>query len=194
MLAAGTSSRMGNFKPLLPIEGVPMLETVLTKVLSFPFQEVMAVVGYKEKEIRETIHIKDERFKWIVNQDYLEGLSSSIKAAIHQYNNQSRGILIFLGDQPLLKESTIDQLIQVILNMGYDQSKAVVQPTFEGIPGHPVFISAQMIPYLNMISGDQGAKPMFKMAEKHIHISLNDQGTIIDVDTPQDYQDIVSLP
>lgn len=114
VLAAGTSSRMGAFKPLLPIDGTPMLETVITKILSIPFIEVMAVVGYKDREIKESINIQNHRFKWVSNRDYLEGLSSSLKAAIHQYNLQNLGAMVFLGDQPLIKISTIEKMVQVI--------------------------------------------------------------------------------
>ena len=192
VLAAGASSRMGDFKQLLPIEGTPMLEGTLTKVLSFPFLEVIAVLGHKEHEIRETIHIQDPRFKWVSNPDYKEGLSSSIKMAIHQHDKQTKGIFVFLGDQPLLKKSTIDRMLQVIKNLPTNQSKLIVQPAFNGIPGHPVFISTQMIPYLNNITGDQGAKPIFKFADQHSFVPIDDEGVILDIDTKQDYQNVVN--
>jgi molybdenum cofactor cytidylyltransferase len=191
VLAAGTSSRMGTFKPLLPLDGTPMLETVITKVLSFSFIEVMTVVGYKDKEIKESINIQDQRFKWVSNPNYLEGLSSSIKAAIHQYHYQNLGVMVFLGDQPLIKISTIEKMVQVINEMGNVQSKSIIQPAYNGMPGHPVFISSQMIPYLKTITGDQGAKLIFKHAEKHILIPTDDKGILFDVDTQQDYQKII---
>ena len=192
VLAAGVSSRMGKFKPLLPIDGKPMLEIVLTKVLSFPFQEVMAVVGYKGQELKEAIYLEDDRFNWITNEQFLEGLSSSIKAAIGFGNNESSGVLVFLGDQPLLRTSTIDQILNVIIEKGLAQSQCIVQPTYNGTPGHPVFISAPMIPYLKALSGDQGAKPIFKFADQHIYVPIDDEWTILDVDTKQDYQNLVN--
>ncbi|TWD94594.1 molybdenum cofactor cytidylyltransferase [Neobacillus bataviensis] len=192
VLAAGVSSRMGKFKPLLPIDGKPMLEIVLTKVLSFPFQKVLAVVGYKGNELKEAINLEDDRFNWIINEQFSEGLSTSIKAAIRFGNNETKGVLIFLGDQPLLRPSTIDQILEVIIGKGLAQSKCIVQPTFNGTPGHPVFISASMIPYLKTITGDQGAKPIFKFADHHIYVPINDEWTVLDVDTNQDYQNIVN--
>ncbi|PLS05819.1 nucleotidyltransferase family protein [Neobacillus cucumis] len=192
VLAAGISSRMGKFKPLLPIDGKPMLEVVLTRVLSFPFQEVIAVVGYKEHELREAIHVEDERLNWIINGHFLEGLSSSIKAAINYFNNVTSGVLVFLGDQPLLKASTIDQILKVSIEKGIAQSKCIIQPTYNGTPGHPVFISSSMLPYLKTITGDQGAKPIFKFADQHIYVSVDDEGTILDVDTKHDYQNIIA--
>jgi molybdenum cofactor cytidylyltransferase len=193
VLAAGASTRMGDFKPLLPLDdGTPMLEAVLTKVVSFPFLEVIAVVGHKEQEIREAIQIQDPRFTWVSNPNYKEGLSSSIKLAIHQHDKQAQGIMVFLGDQPLLKESTIDTILLNVINMLTDQSKWIIQPAFDGKPGHPVFISATMVPYLHNISGDQGAKPIFHRADKHIIIPIDDQGVILDIDTKQDYLAVIN--
>jgi molybdenum cofactor cytidylyltransferase len=192
VLAAGVSSRMGKFKPLLPIDGKPMLEIVLTKVLSFPFQAVIAIVGYKGQELIEAINLEDVRFNWIINEQFSEGLSSSIKAAIGFGNNETSGVLVFLGDQPLLRTSTIDQILNVIIERGLAQSQCIVQPTYNGTPGHPVFISASMIPYLKTITGDQGAKPIFKFADQHIYVPIDDEWTILDVDTKQDYQNLVN--
>ena len=190
VLAAGVSSRMGKFKPLLPIDGKPMLEIVLTKVLSFPFQEVKAVIGYKGHELIEAIKLEDERFNWITNEHFLEGLSSSIKAATGSVHNEKSGVLVFLGDQPFLRTSTIDRVLQVIIEKGLAQSKCIVQPTYNGTPGHPVFISGSMIPYLKTITGDQGAKSIFKFADQHIYVPIDDEWTILDVDTIDDYQNL----
>lgn len=194
VLAAGLSSRMGDFKPLLPIDGVPMLEAVLTKVLSFPFKEAIAVVGHKEQKIRETIEIQDDRFNWVVNKNFIEGLSSSIKAAIQRTNNDTFGIFIFLGDQPLIKKTTIEQMLKTIMEKEIHQTKCIVQPTFNGMPGHPVFISSQMIPYLKSLTGAEGAKPIFAYAEKHIYLPIDDEGIILDVDTKQDYKKVLAIP
>jgi len=143
-------------------------------------------------ELKEAINLEDDRFNWIINEQFSEGLSTSIKAAIRFGNNETKGVLIFLGDQPLLRPSTIDQILEVIIGKGLAQSKCIVQPTFNGTPGHPVFISASMIPYLKTITGDQGAKPIFKFADHHIYVPIDDEWTVLDVDTNQDYQNIVN--
>ncbi|MBU8916577.1 nucleotidyltransferase family protein [Bacillus sp. FJAT-29953] len=191
VLAAGTSSRMGDFKPLLPIQGIPMLELVLRNVLSFPFENVMAIIGHNENKIKDAIHIPDQRFEWVSNINFHEGLSSSIKTAVQQCNDETCGLMVFLGDQPLLKKSTIQQMIQTILETNAIQSKYIIQPIYNSIPGHPVYISSQLFPYVGEISGDQGAKAIFKFADKHFQIPIDDEGTILDADTYEDYQDII---
>lgn len=187
VLAAGTSSRMGNFKPLLPIQGIPMIETVLYNVLSFPFFEVKTVVGFRENEIRDQVKINDSRFSWVINKHYRDGLSTSIKVAGDSYNKESHGMLVFLGDQPLLQKSTIQEMLNTIIKEKLDQATCIAQPTYQGITGHPVYLSPQMIPYLETLSGDKGAKAVFHLAEKQIHIPVEDSGTIIDLDTKKDY-------
>ncbi|OMP67259.1 nucleotidyltransferase family protein [Domibacillus epiphyticus] len=190
VLSAGKSSRMGQLKQLLPIQGVAMAELILTKVLSFPFSKIISVVGFKKEEIKNSVIIKDTRFKWVSNDHFHEGLSSSIKEAILHADTDIIGVMVFLGDQPLFKEKTILQLFDKIMNLE-TSSTCIIQPTYNGQTGHPVFIPSGLFPYVGELSGDQGAKRIFKFAEKHIFVPVDDRGVIFDVDTPKDYEDAV---
>ncbi|WP_335438652.1 nucleotidyltransferase family protein [Neobacillus drentensis] len=191
VLSAGKATRMGQLKQLLPIHGVGMLEMVLTKILSFPFSSIISVVGHKKEEIKNSVIIDDPRFKWVTNVNYDDGLSSSIKEAIRHANKDNLGMMVFLGDQPLLKERTIDQLLDKVREQGENCSKLIIQPTYNGQTGHPVFISSGMYPYVFKLSGDQGAKRIFKFADKHIFVPVEDEGVILDIDTPKDYEYII---
>jgi molybdenum cofactor cytidylyltransferase len=187
ILAAGKSSRMGQMKQLLPIKGVRMLEIVITKVIAFPFSTIFSIVGYKAEEIKDAIRIEDSRFRWVTNPNYLEGVSSSIKEAVHHCHKGSVGMLVFLGDQPLVQTKTIDSLIHHVQGQEFLHARAIVQPVYQNNPGHPVFLSTKMFPYLNELTGDQGAKKVFHYAEKQILVPVDDPGVIFDIDTPNDY-------
>lgn len=191
VLSAGKSTRMGQLKQILPFHGVVMLERVLTKILAFPFATIISVVGFKKELIKDSVMIKDPRFKWVTNDNFNEGLSTSIKEAIKHASKDIQGVIVFLGDQPLLKESTILQLFDQFQEHTETSSKFIIQPIYNGQTGHPVFISSGLFPYISELSGDQGAKKIFKFAEKHIFIPVDDMGVILDVDTPQDYEYIV---
>ena len=82
ILAAGTSSRMGRPKQLLDWGGVPLLEAVIRKVLNHPFSEVIAVTGYRGEEIQRVIPIDEDRFRWVMNDRYSAGQSTSLLAGI----------------------------------------------------------------------------------------------------------------
>jgi molybdenum cofactor cytidylyltransferase len=187
VLAAGKSSRMGQLKQLLPINGAAMLETMITKLLSFPFRQIISVVGYKAVEIKAAIAVDDPRFAWVTNLNFHDGMSTSVKEALNQIMPDTQGIIIFLGDQPQIKKSTIEQLIVQINEPSLASSKCIIQASYQGKPGHPVYISSDMFPYLNELTGDQGAKPIFKFAENHILLPVDDPGVTMDIDTPSEY-------
>ena len=53
--AAGLSRRMGAFKPLMPINGRPMIERSVMSMLSADVEEVVVVLGYRAREIEEVL-------------------------------------------------------------------------------------------------------------------------------------------
>jgi molybdenum cofactor cytidylyltransferase len=188
VLAAGTSARMGKPKQLLPIACTPMLQVVLEKLLPFPFERVTAVVGHCAEEIRGAISIEDSRFHWIMNDNYRNGLSASLIEAVKTCSNEAKaGLLIVLGDQPLLRKQTIGRIQEIIQQLGSEASRSVIQPACQGRPGHPVYIPSSLFPHIYGLTGDRGAKHLFQFAERKIVIEVEDRGVFFDVDTYDDY-------
>ncbi|WP_274363156.1 nucleotidyltransferase family protein [Paenibacillus thermotolerans] len=194
VLSAGISSRMGKPKQLIPFLGVPMLQAVIQKLLPFPFESIMAVVGDRGEEIRAKVCISDARFRWISNDHYRDGMSTSVIEAVKQCNNESSaGLLVVLGDQPLLTKQTIGTVVDAIRDLGDGASRCVIQTVYRGRPGHPVFIPSALFAHVHELSGDQGAKPLFKYAERRIQVHVGDLGAIADVDTPDDYRNAIRI-
>lgn len=51
ILAAGFSSRMETFKPLLPVGGAPLIERTIARFLQAGFDDVRVIVGHRAKEV-----------------------------------------------------------------------------------------------------------------------------------------------
>jgi molybdenum cofactor cytidylyltransferase len=191
ILAAGTSSRMGTPKQLLDWGGMPLLEQVIRKTLTLPFPEVVAVIGHRAKEIRRLIRIEDDRFRWVVNRDYAAGQSTSLLAGLAIGEGRYQSAMVFLGDQPLVAVETIRR----ILESGLKQLRTlrepepiVVRPCFRGIPGHPVFLGNIRSMNLAGLKGDGGAKEVLRTLQHRTILSVEDQGVVLDIDTPQAYE------
>jgi molybdenum cofactor cytidylyltransferase len=191
ILAAGTSSRMGKPKQLLDWGGIPLLEQVIRKTLTFPFSEVVVVVGHRAKEIQRLIRIEDDRFRWVVNKDYAAGQSTSLLVGLASGEGRHHSAMVFLGDQPLIAEETIRR----ILESGLEQVRAlrkpdplVVRPSFRGIPGHPVFLGNFRSMNLTGLKGDLGAKEVLRTIRRRTILSVEDPGVVLDIDTPQAYE------
>ncbi|GAB7389237.1 hypothetical protein BSNK01_30750 [Bacillaceae bacterium] len=188
ILAAGTSSRMGQPKQLLPLGGQYLLERVIRQCLRFAFQRVIAVIGHQAPSIQEAIPIADPRFAWVVNRDYQGGQSASLKLGMNKA--AASGVMVFLGDMPLIRHSTVEQVLRRgRRHLQESEEPFVLQPSYKGVPGHPVFFGRLPSDACSRLKGDQGAKPVVRSLSNRIHLEVDDPGILFDVDTPEAYQE-----
>lgn len=189
ILAAGTSSRMGEPKQLLQLGKKPILEHVMNLAKSEDFTKIITVIGYQAERIKNTIWNNEPRLSWVVNEHYLSGISTSINAGIKEIDEPKVNIMVFLGDLPFITTATVHTIFQE----GYDQlietnKPFVIQPTYKGIPGHPVFFGNLDKNWFTKLKGDKGARTLMKNINHHSVIAVKDSGIIFDLDTPEEYE------
>lgn len=189
ILAAGTSTRMGQTKQLLSIDGQTILGKIITDILSHPFDKVYTVIGHEAAQIQEEIMIDDSRFEWLYNSEYQKGQSTSLKIALRKALLEFSHVFIFLGDLPLIKKETIVMLLETSLkSVNHYSTTFLVRPMYKGIVGHPVFLG-NMTPILTeKIQGDQGIKSIRDEIADKIILPVEDVGVIFDIDTPNSYK------
>ncbi|MBU9713914.1 nucleotidyltransferase family protein [Evansella tamaricis] len=194
ILAAGSSTRMGEEKQLLPLNGMCMLEQVITNVLAHPFSTVVVVLGHHWEKIRRHISIQDHRIEWVVNDYYQEGQSSSFKEGFQVARQQHcSGIMFFLGDQPFIHRQTISQILQKgSSDLGQGENPFVLRPFYQHHPGHPVFMGNVTKISLPPMEGDQGGKALFHTMRK-VNLPCTDPYVIFDIDTKEDYEKGMSM-
>lgn len=194
ILAAGTSSRMGQLKQLLPLKGRPLLEHVIEKVLAENFNEIVTVVGYESEKIKKEILIENRRFRWILNEDFSTGQSSSLKKGIVSIDEKTSGIMVFLGDLPFCSQETIHSIYELGSEMlKLCQNSFVIQPVYKGNPGHPAFFGHVDKKLFFELEGDQGAKIIMDRIQVHKKLSVEDEGIQFDIDTPEAYSKAENL-
>ncbi|ACR70662.1 hypothetical protein NT01EI_3526 [Edwardsiella ictaluri 93-146] len=74
--AAGLSSRMGQWKMMLPYRGGTLLDASINNALGF-CQQIILVVGYRADELLQR-YGNHPRIRTVVNPDYHRGLFSSV--------------------------------------------------------------------------------------------------------------------
>jgi molybdenum cofactor cytidylyltransferase len=186
ILAAGTSSRMGFLKQTANIKGKSLLELVLDKVRKFPFHEIIIVLGYKHEEVMKTLKLEYE--KVVINEEYEKGMSSSLKKGVLNISKDSEAFAIFLADMPLIKEESIEKVI----NEFNERSCLIVAPIFNKVIGHPVIFHKNLIPEIINLEGDIGAKKVIeKYKDEASFIEIDDEGVLIDIDAPKDLEEVL---
>lgn len=189
ILAAGTSSRMGTAKQLLPLAGRPMLEHVITRVLAEGFTEVIAVIGHRAQDIQQAISIEDSRFKWVINEEYGMGQATSFKLAVSSITKHHPAMMVFLGDLPSVSASTIRGVrMKGEAMLAELQEPFVIRPQYGEVAGHPVFFGHINRELFRQVDGDRGAKDLMKEIPVRVSYPTEDTGILQDIDTPEAYE------
>lgn len=186
-LLAGSSTRMGFPKPLLPFGDQTLLTLLLGQILKSDLTQVIVVLGPRAEELRKEIgKMKDSpKLSLIYNPDFEKGLSTSISVGLAQVSPEISGVMFLMGDQPLLTTGVINRLIQEFKKT----SAPIVVPLYGKEPGNPTIFKAVMIPRLQKVTGDTGGRELIKKYwEKVRKVPIRHQRIGWDVDTWEDYQ------
>ena len=183
ILAAGESRRMGSFKQLLKYGDKTIVETVVDNLLESKVDEVVVVLGHRAEEVGAVIN--DRPVGKATNKDYRLGMLSSVRCGISQVSEKSDAILIALGDQPFIKSSIVDFVIDEFLSA----EEGIVIPTYERRRGHPVVIDLK---YRDEIMGFDDEGGLRQLMRNHPHDILHIEGLtgeiLKDMDYPEDYR------
>ncbi len=188
VLAAGSGLRMGRIKQLLPFRGAPLLAHVVASARGAGLQPVVVVLGHCAAWIHREVDLAGTRV--VVNPDYRRGQSTTLIRGLEALPPACPAALFLLGDQPLISAELIARVLA-----GYRLTRApVVLPTFRGRRGNPVLIDRSLFDRLARLTGDEGARGLFQDCAGQIQrIAVDDPGIHLDVDTWQDYQDLLAL-
>ena len=183
VLAAGKSERMGQPKAMLPFHGRTFLENILHAISRSSIAHTAVVVGHHRKEIEQTVRGP----LLVFNPNYEQGMVTSLQTGIRALPPESIGAFLFLVDHPVVEMETIEAMIPSIA------PGRIVQPTFEGRRGHPVFLGMEILKEILELHSSQGADTVVRRdAGRIIEIPVKMPGILVDVDTPEDYEKLLS--
>ena len=183
VLAAGYSSRMGDFKPLLPFGDSTVVERAASTFIKAGVYDVSVVVGWRANDL---IPLLDRLgVQAILNPQYGSGMYSSVIAGVRSLSPNTEAFLLLPGDYPLVKPRTVQKLIQRYL----EGRAKIVNPRFSGRRGHPPLIAVSCIDRDSSFDQPAGLKAVLsRYGDEAVDVEVADQGILMDVDTPEDYQ------
>ncbi len=187
ILAAGLSSRMGNPKMLLEWKGKTVLDAVLQTVTLSKVSNTLMVYGAFSKEILKIAG------KYPVQAVFNPGFSNgsmllSLQTGLVAIKESMDGIMIILGDQPVLKAFTIDK---VISDFQRTRMKVVI-PSYNMRRGHPWLIDQSLAKEILDLEEPGTLRDFLGKHQSDIFYSeVDDPSILADMDTPDDYQNLI---
>jgi molybdenum cofactor cytidylyltransferase len=190
VLAAGLSSRMGAFKPLLKLKEKTMLEYSVDSMLQAGVSQVIVVLGHRADELEGLLraHYDPALLTFIRNQHYAESdMLTSVKIGISALPI-CEAFYLLPGDMPAIHKSTF-----LDLKKGMEKTKAMVAfPTIGGQRKHPPLISWKFIKNILDFKCEGGLREVWKQFENDvITVPVEDRGCMLDVDTQADYNRLI---
>ncbi|MCK8817586.1 nucleotidyltransferase family protein [Natroniella sulfidigena] len=189
VLAAGVSARFGDeIKQLVYVGKKRMIEQVITTLVESDVDEIIVVLGYQAEKIKEVLIDYDVRFCY--NPDYQQGQSTSLVAGLEEVDDETTGILCMLGDLPLVKKETINQLISEFKS----GEELIVVPEYKEQRGNPVIFARKLKKEMLEVRGDKGARDLLvKYQTKVNEVLVDDSGVSFDIDTKADYERLMKV-
>lgn len=186
ILAAGLSSRMGDFKPLMPLKGKTLIENTIESMLCSGVQHIVIVVGFRADEVTALLRQKySEKLLTIARNDHYSetDMLCSVKIALCALP-KCDGFFLLPGDMPVVAKATFLKVKKV-----WETSDAALAfPTLSGRRKHPPLVSYRCIKNILSYSGDDGLRAVWQAFEQDIvTVPVDDIGCQTDLDTPEDY-------
>ncbi len=188
LLAAGSSSRMGQSKQLLEIGGEQLLLKSTQVALQSIAEKVIVVLGANESDHRKVI--EQLSCEIIVNKDWQLGMGSSLKKGLAELlliAPKLEAVLVMVCDQPLLTTEHLNAIIKKFeLTKGH-----IVASYYSGSAGVPALFDKSLFEKLLNVEDQAGAKKIL-IQHKEIVQTIDFAQGAIDLDTPEDYQTFIS--
>lgn len=182
--AAGMSSRMKSFKPMLELSGSTVIKTAISTLKSAGVSKIVVVTGNNSEQL--TKHLSSLDVDCIFNEDYQKTDMFYSACMGMRYIKDKTDIIFFLpADVPLF---SLQSLFTMIGFMNCSEC-SILTPTHNGKLGHPLLIKNDAIDELISYAGNEGLKgAVDSFTGKKSMIELPDIGMTIDADKPDDYE------
>src|SRR5664279_179746 len=186
ILAAGSSTRMGEPKQLMMYKDKTFLQHIIDEAKNALLEPVICVTGYQSELITKSI--SGMEVSTVYNGHWPEGMGSGVSTGNRQLSLfDVDSVILAVSDQPHVSSD----LFRKILDLKDQSEKGIVACSYAGTLGTPVLFKKDYFDHLKSLNGNQGAKNIVK---KNLHdvCAVEFEKGSIDIDTKQDYKKLIT--
>ena len=179
ILAAGVSSRMERFKPMLPVGEDTMIRRTVRMMQQAGADPIVVVTGYKSDVLRQ--HLDGMGLVFLNNEHYASTqMFDSFKIGLEYLLSRCERLLFSPGDVPTVQIDTVRRLLE------YDSQ--VVRPVYGKKSGHPIVLRHDALEKISDYRGEDGLRgALCELGLSRQDVPVNDEGVVLDADTPEEY-------
>ena len=183
--AAGMSSRMGDFKPLLKIGSMSIVSRIVATLRQAGAENIVMVTGFNAEALEH--HLAGSGIVFLRNPDYEHThMFDSAKIGLEYLADKCDRILFTPVDIPLFTAATVTALLE--------SGAELACPVFAGRNGHPILMSDGVVKKILADSGEGGLQgAITRCGVDKTDVIVDDEGILHDADTPQDYRRLLEL-
>ena len=183
ILAAGRSSRMGAFKPLMPLRDRTVLEILIDLYRAAGISDMLVVLGHQAADVQPIL--ETQGIRWTINENYHQGMFSSIQAGVKNLHPECKAFFLHPADIPLVRPETLSRL----MNIRREKKTSVCYPCYKDRRGHPPLLSTALIPAVVAFDEPGGMRALLSRYNgEALNIDCHDPGILMDIDTPKHYE------
>lgn len=187
VLAAGESRRMGALNKLsLPIAGVPLLRRVVETLSACALQEIVVVLGHEHEQLGPLLDGLDVHR--VINANYRDGQMTSVHTGLSALRAVCGGVMVCLGDQPLLMSQDVTRLVAAFAEIG---ARSILVPTYRKRRGNPVIFSYAHRERILTAGRNLGCRHLIERNPDLVAtLEMDTDHVVADLDTPDDYRTV----
>lgn len=188
ILAAGDSTRMGRPKALLTdANGLPFVARLVRTFAESGCSTIVVVTGRDHAAIVDALRADRLPVDPAVvnNPEPSRGQLSSLWMGLDAVAANANAVLVTLVDVPMVAAATVRRVVEEWRRSG----APIVRPAIGDRHGHPVLFDRTLFDELRRAPLAEGAKAVVRAhADEVVNVPVDDEGCVVDVDTPDDYE------
>ncbi len=183
VLAAGRSTRMGQDKALLDLDGEPALGRMLRVLRSAGVYRIIVVTRPVGAALHKAVDL--ESITTVVNLDASSGQTGSIRIGVQNLPADLDAFLLCPVDVPLFEAEDVRALCAAFA--ARPTGVAIVVPSVGDRRGHPALFAAPLAAEFRALGdGEPGHAVVRRDASRVMHVALRNPALVADLDTPED--------
>ena len=184
IVAAGLSSRMGDFKPMLNIGSISIAQRVIATFQQAGVDKIVMITGHNAAALER--HLAGNGVVFLRNEAYASTqMFDSARIGLAYLRDKCDRVLFTPVDIPLFTAATVQALLE--------SEARLACPVCEEKAGHPTLIGSELIDGILADSGEGGLRgALERCGTPMVRVPVADRGILYDADTPEDLKALLA--